>query len=81
MYIIASGRRIFGFGLTEEAARRHLVRRSLHYDGPPLETYPCSPELYRQLEAETSPGPSFGVSYRLDTNGIAFPAKVGEANP
>ncbi len=68
-------------GLTEEAARRHLVRRSLHYDGPPLETYPCSPELYRQLEAETSPGPSFGVSYRLDTNGIAFPAKVGEANP
>jgi hypothetical protein len=81
MYIIASGRRIFGFGLTEEAARRDLVRRSVHYDGPPLETYPCSPELYRQLEAETSHGPWFDVSYRLDTNGIAVPAKLGQASP
>jgi hypothetical protein len=81
MYIIASGPRIYGFGLTEEAARRHLVRRSLHYEGPPLETYPCSPELYRQLEADTSRWPSFGVSYRLDTNGIAVPAKLGQASP
>jgi hypothetical protein len=81
MYIIASGPRIYGFGLTEEAARRDLVRRSLHYDGPPLETYPCSPELYRQLEAKTSHGPSLGVSYRLDPNGIAVPAKPADANP
>jgi hypothetical protein len=73
MYIITAAHRILGFGLTEESARRDLVRRSVHYDGPPLETYSCSPELYRQLEAEASHGPLIEIRYRLDGNGVAIP--------
>jgi hypothetical protein len=77
MYIIAARHRIFGFGLTREAARHDLVRRSVHYDGPPLETYPCSPELYRQLQAEASHGSCAEITYRLDSQGVALPAKLG----
>jgi hypothetical protein len=70
MYVIPIGHRIFGFGLTHEAARKHLVSSEICYDGPWLETYPCSPELYRRLEAEGGRVPS-AIPCRIDSNGVA----------
>jgi hypothetical protein len=54
MYVIAEqgGGMILAFGLTPEKARIDLIRRRICYDGPPLETYPSSPALYRRAKAD-----------------------------
>jgi hypothetical protein len=62
------------FDLTPQQAMGDFVRRELCYDGPVAEIYPCSPELYRQLEATTTDN-LLSIPCRIDSYGIAFPAK------
>jgi hypothetical protein len=62
------------FGLTPQQAMGDFVRRELCYDGPVAEIYPCSPELYRQLEVTTSNN-LLSIPCRIDSYGIAFPVK------
>ena len=50
MYVIVGNGHIFGFGLTPEKAMDHFLDGLLSYDGPRLDTRPCSPALYRQLQ-------------------------------
>ena len=48
MYVIVDSNLgyIFGFGLTPKKAMRHFLRGLLSYDGPPLDTRPCSRRPY-----------------------------------
>jgi hypothetical protein len=71
MYVVATERTIFAFGLTRETAIADLVRRGVHYDGEGLDLHPCAPELYRQLEAKGHHEP-LAIPFRIDSNGIAI---------
>ena len=72
-YVVVVGTdEVRAFGLTPQQAMGDFVRREMCYDGPVAEIYPCSPELYRQLEATTSDG-LLSIPCRIDGYGIAFP--------
>jgi hypothetical protein len=60
------------FGLTPQQAMGDFCRRIVCYYGPVAEIYPCSPELYRQLEATTSDD-LLSIPCRIDSYGIVFP--------
>jgi hypothetical protein len=72
MYVIVEpdGGRILAFGLTPEKARSDLIRRRICYDGPPLETYPSSPALYRRVRADDKDR-CFLSRCRINKHGVA----------
>ena len=70
MYVIIDDGHIFGFGLTPKKAMEHFLDGLLSYDGPPLDTRPCSPALYRQLQALDRKGMPF-VDCRINRKGVA----------
>ena len=65
MYVIVDDGHIFSFGLTPKKAMDHFLDGLLSYDGPPLDTRPCSPALYRRLQALDRKG------LRINRNGVA----------
>jgi hypothetical protein len=69
MYVIVGDGHIFGFGLTPKKAMEHFLH-GLWYDGPRLDTRPCSPALYRQLQALDRKGLPF-VDCRINRKGVA----------
>ena len=69
MYVIVGDGHIFGFGLTPKKAMEHFLH-GLWYDGPPPDTRPCSPALYRLLQALDRKGMPF-VDCRINRNGVA----------
>jgi hypothetical protein len=70
MYVIveSSNGHIFGFGLTPKKAMDHFLRGLLSYDGPRLDTRPCSPALYRQALERRG---MFLVDCRINRDGVA----------
>ena len=72
MYVIVDNElgHIFGFGLTPEKAMEHFLDGLLSYDGPRLDTRPCSPALYRRLQALDRKGLPF-VDCRINRKGVA----------
>ena len=70
MYVIVDDGHIFGFGLTPEKAMDHFLDGLFSYDGPPLDTRPCSPALYRRLQALDRKGMPF-VDCRINRKGVA----------
>jgi hypothetical protein len=72
MYVIVESElgHIFGFGLTPKKAMEHFLYGLLSYDGPRLDTRPCSPALYRQLQALDRKGMPF-VDCRINRKGVA----------
>jgi hypothetical protein len=72
MYVIVDSEsgHIFGFGLTPKKAMKHFLHGLLSYDGPPLDTRPCSPALYRQLQALDRQDMPY-VHCRINRNGVA----------
>ena len=69
MYVIVGDGHIFGFGLTPKKAMERFLD-GVWYDGPPLDTRPCSPALYRLLQALDRKGMPF-VDCRINRNGVA----------
>jgi hypothetical protein len=72
MYVVVDSEsgHIFGFGLTSKKAMKHFLHGLLSYDGPPLETRPCSQALYRQLQALDRKDMPL-VDCRINRNGVA----------
>jgi hypothetical protein len=72
MYVIVQSRSgwVLGFGLTPKEAAKDFIRNDLWYDGPPLDTYRCSPALFRRLQAEDRKG-SFYSHCRINRRGVA----------
>lgn len=73
MYVIVGDGHIFGFfgfGLTPEKAMDHFLDGLFSYDGPRLNTRPCSPALYRRLQALDRKGMPF-VDCRINREGVA----------
>jgi hypothetical protein len=70
MYVIVDDGHIFSFGLTPKKAMDHFLDGLLSYDGPPLDTRPCSPALYRRLQALDRKGMPF-VDCRINRDGVA----------
>jgi hypothetical protein len=76
MYVIAErgGGMTLTFGLAPKKAETDLIRRDIRFDGPPLETYRCSPGRYRTVKAEDKD--RFILSQcRTNSNGIAVLAQ------
>jgi hypothetical protein len=72
-YVVVVGTdEVRAFGLTPQQAMGDFCRRAMCYDGPVAEIYPCSPELYRQLEVTTSDD-LLSIACGIDSYGIAFP--------
>jgi hypothetical protein len=71
MYVVveSSSGHILSFGLTPKKAMEPFLH-GLWYDGPPLDTRPCSPALYRQLQALERRG-MFFVDCRINRDGVA----------
>ena len=70
MYVIVGDGHIFGFGLTPDKAMEHFLDGLFSYDGPRLDTRPCSPALYRRLQALDRKGMPF-VDCRINRDGVA----------
>jgi hypothetical protein len=70
MYVIVGDGHIFGFGLTPEKAMEHFLDGLFSYDGPPLDTRPCSPALYRLLQVLDRKDMPF-PDCRINRNGVA----------
>jgi hypothetical protein len=70
MYVIVDDGHIFGFGLTPKKAMEHFLRGLLSYDGPPLDTRPCSPALYRRLQVLDRKRMPF-LDCRINRDGVA----------
>jgi hypothetical protein len=72
MYVIveSKGGHIYGFGLTRKGAMNNFLDGLLSYDGPPLDTRPCSPALYRQLQVLDRKGLPL-VYCRINRHGVA----------
>jgi hypothetical protein len=82
MYVIieSGSGRVFAFGLTPKKADTDFIRRDIWYDGPPLETRPCSPALYRRLKALDRGNSIFLFHCRINREGIAVcPRKMPSA--
>jgi hypothetical protein len=73
MYVVVHSRsgEIYSFGLTPWQANKDFRNNSIWYDGPPLDTRPCSPALFRRLQAEKRKG-SFYSFCRINCEGIAI---------
>jgi hypothetical protein len=69
MYVIVDNElgHIFGFGVTPKKAMEHFLDGLLSYDGPRLDTRPCSPALYRRLQA---------LDCRINGDGVAVCPKA-----
>ena len=61
---------IYSFGLTPWQADKDFRNNSIWYDGPPLDLRPCSPALFRRLQAEKRKR-SFYSFCRINCEGIA----------
>jgi len=72
MYVIVDSElgHVFGFGVTPKKAVEYFLHGLLSYDGPPLDTRPCSPALYRRLRALDRKGMPF-VDCRINRDGVA----------
>jgi hypothetical protein len=80
MYVIVLDKLIIAFGRTPEEADAYLNRPYLcvdEFDSPLMETHPCSPELYRQLEEAEAVGAPFFFRCEIDSHGVAVPPKDG----
>jgi hypothetical protein len=60
MYVVvySESGHIVSFGLTERQATKLFRLNLIWYDGPPLDVRPCSPALFRRLQAEEPRGAS-----------------------
>jgi hypothetical protein len=61
---------IYSFGLTPRQATKAFSNGSIWYDGPSLDVRPCSPALFRRLQAEKRKR-SFYSFCRINHEGIA----------
>jgi hypothetical protein len=61
---------IYSFGLTPRRATKAFSDGSIWYDGPSLDVLPCSPALFRRLQAEKRKR-SFYSRCRINCEGIA----------
>jgi len=85
MYVdVADREQVQGFGVTPEhavvdATRRYHKSGTMICDGPISELFPCSPELYRLLEAEPRER-SHLLRCRI-VRGVAVPARKAKSRP
>jgi hypothetical protein len=80
MYVIVLDKLILGFGRTPEEADAYLARHYWsidEFDGPRMETHPCSRELYRQLEEAEAGDRRFYFRCEIDSHGVAVPPRDG----
>jgi hypothetical protein len=79
MYVVVHSEsgEIYSFGLTPWQAGKDFRDGNIWYDGPPLDTRPCSPALFRQLQAQKRRG-SFYSSCRINSEGVAV-CRTGKA--
>jgi hypothetical protein len=81
IYAYVTDSSVMGVGLTPRLALYDMGRRSpeLHYDGPRMRAYPCSPEFARQLLNRRPSRWRIRPDYRLE-NGVAVPARRTKAS-
>jgi hypothetical protein len=79
MYVVvySESGHIVSFGLTERQATKLFRLNLIWYDGPPLDVRPCSPALFRRLQAEEPRG--FYSDCRINSEGIAV-CRTGKAS-
>ena len=77
MYVVVSeSGHIISFGLTKSQAWEIFDLNLIWYDGPPLYVRPCSPALFRRLQAEEPRG--YYSDCRINSQGIAV-CRTGKA--
>lgn len=79
MYVVVHSKsgEVFSFGLTPRQATKPFSNGRIWYDGPPLDIRPCSPALFRRLQAEARKR-SFYSFCRINHEGIAV-CRTGKA--